>query len=288
MPEKPVSYYYAEQYREQKNLFAGVAAFQNGVPFNVALQGETNAKPERVFGQLVSPDYFSVLGVQAQSGRVFNAGLDKPGDAPVLVISDRFWRNLLNSSPAAVGQVIRVNGQTATIVGIAPKDFGGAASEFPAELFVPTTVPIALAPELANDVLHQRNAREFLAIMCLAPGVTIDSAEAGLEAITRRLEAQDSSPTMREDKSKRVTLLPASTAVPIPRNLRRVAVGFFVVLMGLVVTIACMNLSNMLLARAANRRRELAIRLSVGASRFRLLRQMMSEGILLSVLGGIA
>jgi macrolide transport system ATP-binding/permease protein len=288
MPEKPVSYYYAEQYREQKNLFAGVAAFQNGVPFNVTLQGETDTKPERVFGQLVSPDYFSVLGVQAQSGRVFNAALDKQGDAPVVVVSDRFWRNRLNSSSATVGQVIRVNGQTATIVGIAPKDFGGAASEFPAELFVPTTVPVALAPELANDVLHQRNAREFLAIMCLVPGVTIDSAEAGLDAITRRLEAQDTSPTMREDKSKRVTLLPAGTAVPIPRKLRRVAIGFFVVLMGLVVTIACVNLSNMLLARAANRRRELAIRLSVGASRFRLLRQMMSEGILLSVLGGIA
>ena len=288
MPEKPVSYYYVEQYREQKSLFAGVAAFQNSVPFNVALQGETNVKPERIFGQLVSPDYFSVLGVQAQNGRVLNAALDKPGDAPVVVISDRFWRTRLNSSPDAVGQVIRVNGQTATIVGIAPKKFGGAASEVPAEIFVPTTVPAAVAPELANDVLHQRNAREFLAIMCLAPGVTIDSAEASLDAITRRLDAQDPSPTMRGDKSKRVTLLPAGTPAPIPRNLRREAVGFFVVLMGLVVTIACMNLSNMLLARAANRRRELAIRLSVGASRFRLLRQMMSEGILLSVLGGTA
>jgi predicted permease len=288
MPEKPVSYYYVEQYREQKNLLAGVAAFQNGVPFNLALQGETNAKPQRVFGQLVSPDYFSVLGVQAQSGRVLNAALDKPGDAPVVVISDRFWHDRLNSSPDAVGQVIRVNGQTVTIVGITPKNFGGAASEVPAELFVPTTVPAALAPELANDALHQRNAREFLAIMCLAPGITIDSAEAGLDAITRRLDAQDTSVSIREDKSKRVTLLPAGTPVPIPRNLRRVAVGFFVVLMGLVVAIACMNLSNMLLARAANRRKELAIRLSVGASRFRLLRQMVSEGILLSLLGGMA
>src|SRR5579864_1665699 len=118
MPEKSVSYYYVEQYREQKNLFAGVAAFQNGVPFNVALQDEANAKPERVFGQLVSPDYFSVLGVLAQPGRVFNAALDKQGHAPVVVISDRFWRNRLNSSPESVGQVIRVNGQTATIVGI--------------------------------------------------------------------------------------------------------------------------------------------------------------------------
>jgi hypothetical protein len=86
MQQGPVSNYYIEQYRAQKRLFAGVAAFQSGVPFNVAFQGNANAKPERVFGQLVSPEYFSVLGVQPQRGRVLNAGVDKPGDAPVVVI----------------------------------------------------------------------------------------------------------------------------------------------------------------------------------------------------------
>src|SRR5271170_1785709 len=95
MPEKPVSYYYIEQFREQKNLFAGVAAFQIGVPFNVTFQGAENAKPQRIFGQLVSPDYFSVLGVQPQRGRVFSPDLDKPGDTPPVIISDRFWRNRL-------------------------------------------------------------------------------------------------------------------------------------------------------------------------------------------------
>ena len=227
MPEKPVSYYYIEQYREQKSLFAGVAAFQTGVPFNVTFQGDVNAKPERVFGQLVSADYFSVLGVQPQRGRVLSPELDKPGDAPVVVISDRFWRNRLNSSPDAVGQTLRLNGQIATIVGITPKDFNGALAVNPAELFVPITAPAALAPELANDVLHQRNAREFLAIMCLAPGVTIDSAEAALDAITRRLDEQDPSSPARTDKGRRVTLLPAGTRVPIPRELKPVLIGFF-------------------------------------------------------------
>lgn len=288
MPQKSVSYHYVEQYRDKKSLFAGVAAFQNGVPFNVGFQGETNGTPERVFGQLVSPDYFGVLGVEPQRGRVLSAGLEKPGDAPVVVISDRFWRNRLNSSPDAIGQVLRLNGQPATIVGITPKNFSGADTENPAELFVPITVPATLAPELANDVLHQRNAKEFRAIMCLAPGVTIESAEAALDAITRRLDEQDTAAPTPADKARRVTLLPAGTTVPIPRNLRRAIVGFFVVLMGLVLTIACMNLANMLLARAANRRKELAIRLAVGASRFRLIRQMVSEGILLSLLGGTA
>jgi macrolide transport system ATP-binding/permease protein len=288
MPEKPVSYYYIEQFREQKNLFAGVAAFQIGVPFNVTFPGAENAKPQRIFGQLVSSDYFAVLGVQPERGRVLSPVLDKPGDAPVVVITDRFWRAHLHASPDALGQILRLNGQIATIVGITPREFNGAFSINPAELFVPTTVPAALAPELANDVLHQQNAKEFLAMMCLAPGVTIDSAEAALDAITRRLDEQDPSLPARTDKGRRVTLLPAGTRVPLPRQLRLVLLGFFLLLTGLVMTLACTNLANMLIARGANRRKELAIRLAIGAGRFRLIRQMMAEGILLSLLGGIA
>jgi macrolide transport system ATP-binding/permease protein len=282
------SYYYIEQYREQRSLFTGVAALKAGVPFNVTFQSNLNAKPERVFGQLVSPDYFSVLGVQPQRGRVLSTEADRTGDAPVVVISDRFWRNRLNSSPNAVGQILRLNGQIATIVGITPKSFNGALSINPSELFVPITVPSALAPELANEVLHQRNAKEFLPLMCLAPGVTIESAEAGLEAITRHLDEQNPSMLLRTDKGRRVTLLSAGTSVPIPRKVKPALIGFFVALMSLIITLVCMNLANMLIARGANRRKELAIRLAVGASRFRLIRQMTSEGILLSLLGGIA
>jgi predicted permease len=288
MPEKPVSYYYVEQYREQKKLFTGVAAFENGVPFNVNFANDLNAKPQRVFGQLVSADYFSVLGVQAQRGRVLSPDVDKPGNAPVVVISDRFWRDRMNSSPNAVGETLRLNGQSATIVGITPGDFNGAIGDNLAELFVPITAPAALAPELANDVLHQRDAKDFRAMMCLAPGVTLESAEAALDTITRHLEEQDASVAVRADKGRRVTLLAAGAMTPLPRKLKAVVAGFFGVLMGLIITIACMNLANMLLARGANRRKELAIRLSVGASRFRLVRQMISEGILLSMLGGVA
>jgi macrolide transport system ATP-binding/permease protein len=283
-----VSYYYIEQYREQKSLFTGVAAFETGIPFNVTFEGDLDGKPERVFGQLVSADYFSVLGVEPQRGRVLSAAVDRPGDAPVVVISDRFWRHRLNSSPNALGQILRLNGQTVTIVGITPKNFNGALSINPSELFVPITAPASLAPELANDVLHHRNAKEFLAMMCLGPGVTMESAEAGLDAITRRLDEQDPASPARMDKGRRVTLLPAGTSVPIPRKLKPALIGFLAALMGLVITLACMNLGNMLMARGANRRKELAIRLSVGASRFRLVRQMMSEGILLSLLGGVA
>jgi macrolide transport system ATP-binding/permease protein len=284
----PVSYYYVEQYREQKGLFTGAAALETSVPFNITFQGNLNAKPQRVFGQLVSTDYFSVLGVQPQSGRLFSPDLDKSGDAPVVVISDRFWRNRLDSSPNAIGQTLHLNGQPAIIVGITPKNFNGALGVNPSELFVPITAPSALAPELANDALHQRNAKDFLALLCLAPGVSMDSAEVALDSINRRLDEQDTTALPRIDKGRRVTLLSAGTNVPIPRKMRPVIIGFFLALMGLVLTLACMNLANMLMARGANRRKELAIRLAVGASRFRLVRQMISEGLLLSMLGGLA
>ena len=282
-----VSYYYVEQYRQQRILFTGVAAFQTGVPFNIAFPGEASGKPERVFGQLVSLDYFAVLGVQAQRGRLFSVEFDKPGDAPI-VISDRFWRNRLNSSPEALGQTLLLNGQLATIVGITPKGFQGALAVNPSELFVPITAPAALAPELANDVLHRRDAKRFLPIMCLAPGVTVESAEAALDAVTRELDEQDPNALLRTDKGRRVTLLAAGTSIPIPRKVKPALIGFLLALMGLIIALACMNLANMLIARGANRRKELAIRLSVGASRFRIVRQMVSEGILLSLLGGFA
>lgn len=284
----PVSYYYVEQYREQKSLFSGVAAFESAIPFNVTMQGDFNAKPERVFGQLVSPDYFPVLGVEPQLGRVFSPKLDKPGDGAMVVISDRFWRNRLGGSPDAVGQTLHLNGQAATIVGITPKGFHGALGVKPAELFVPVTAPAAVAPELANDVLHQHTAKDFLPIMCLAPGVTLDSAETALDGITRQLDEQDASLPLRKDKGRRLALLEAGTNVPLPRKLKPALIGFFLALMGLVIALACMNLANMQMARGASRRRELAIRLSVGASRFRLVRQMVSEGMMLSLLGGAA
>ncbi len=291
----PVSYYYVDKFREQRGLLAGAAAFQNGVPFNVGFEGAANAKPERVFGHLVSPEYFSVLGVGAQRGRVISTGVDKPGDAPVVVISDRFWRNRLNSDPDAVGRTLRLNGQTATIVGITPKGFNGAMAMVPAELFVPVTVPAALAPELADDVLHKRDAKVFMALMRMAPAVAQESVEAGLDTITRHLDDETVSGAgnagnniSKNDKTRRVTLLPGGTVIPVPRTMKPVLVGFYAVLIGLILTIACMNLANMLLARGAARRKELAIRLAVGASRFRLVRQMMSEGILLAFLGGAA
>jgi len=286
-PEKPVSWYYIQQYRAEKNLFTGVAAVQTSVQFNVELDGARGTKPQRVFGQIVSPDYFSVLGIAPERGRMLSADDQKPGEAPV-VISNRFWRSRLHADPDAIGQTIQINGQNATIIGVAPPRFDGALSPAPAEIFVPTTAPPAMVPELGNNVLQQRNAKAFAALMCLAPGVTIDQAEAALDGITRRLDKLDPMAPPETAGGKRVSLLAAGTRALIPRKVKPAILGFYFVLMAAVMAIACLNLATMLLARGANRRRELAIRLGVGASRFRLVRQMVSEGILLSLVGGAA
>jgi putative ABC transport system permease protein len=288
MAEKPVSYFYVESYREQKSVFAGVAAFQTGVPFNVRVPGAEDGKQQRIFGQLVSPDYFQVMGLDAERGRLLSPAMDRAGDAPTAVISDKFWRMRLGSRSDAVGLVLRVNGQAVTIVGITSRGFEGAfPAESASELFVPVTAPAAVAPELANDVLHRRNAREFLALALLAPNVTPAQAESAIDGVTRRLDANDPSAPPQTDKAKRVRFLPAGTRVPIPPELKRALEGFFGLLMSIVIVIACMNLGTMLMARGANRRKEFAIRMSIGASRFRLARQLMSEGLLLSLLGGL-
>ena len=264
-----------------------MAAVENLVQFNVGLPGQSG-RPERVYGQLVSPDYFSVLGMEAQRGRLLNADLDKTGGMPAVVISDRFWRSRMNADPDAIGQTVKLNGQNATIVGVTPRKFDGALSPNPSEVFVPITVPATLAPELGNDVLHQRTAKDFQMLMRLAPGITIDTAEAALDGITRRLDKDDPLAPPQASKAKRVVLMGAGTLAQIPRDLRPKVLGFFVALMAIVTAIACLNLATMALARGAGRRKELAIRLGVGASRSRLVRQMVTEGILLSLLGGAA
>jgi predicted permease len=285
------SYPYFEQYRDQHNLFADVAAYQGPVPFNVSLNSSrgsaANTKAERVFGHLVSPEYLSVIGVRAARGRTFDPQVDKPGSEAVVFISDRFWRNRMDADPDAVGRTIHVNGQTATIVGIGPKDFLGVIPVRPAEIFVPTTSPAAMVPELAGDAIHKRDAKFFDVLFRLAPGVTLKSAEAGLDTLTRHLDEESLDPA-RNEKGRRVTLLPGGGMVPIPRELIPVELGMMLLLNGLIVGLACMNLANMQLARATARRREVAIRLSVGASRFRLVRQLLTESVLLACSGGFA
>ena len=279
-----VPYTYFERYREHG---LAVAAFSDPVPFSVVSEGQKDAKSERVFGDLVSPEYFSVLGLKSTLGRLFRADGEKRGSPPVAVVSERFWRRHLHSNLDAIGGTLRVNGQLATILGVTPKDFLGVWPLTSADLFVPVTSGASIAPELAGDALQQREAGVYHVLVRLAHGLKPSAAEAALDVITRRLD--DEKHTRDRDRNSRhVHLVSVNGFAPLPPAQRVVVFTFIGVLLGLILSLACTNLANLLLARSHERRKEIAIRLSMGAGRFRLVRQLLTENVILSLTGGVA
>src|ERR1017187_9684262 len=287
-PRRQISYPYFEHYRNQKQVPIMATAFLTSVPFAVASGGERNAKAERYYGQVVSPEYFLTLGVTPAAGRFFSPETEKPGMAPVVVVSDRFWRSYLNSDPRAVGRRVRLNGQPATIVGIGPTYFLGMWPWSAADLFVPVTSGVALAPELGGDVLHRSDLEQFRLVL-LPPGVSTTAVGAALDAVTRALDQQTPNPERDRDRqSRQLRLMPAGTIMLITPEQRAFVYSFNFVLWAMVLALLCANLANLLLARGNQRRREIAVRLSVGASRARLIRQFLTESILLSLAGGLA
>ena len=283
-----VSYPYFERYRDQHHVVANATAFLGLVPFAVAIDGDKSAHSERFYGHLVSPEYFSTLGVTPAAGRFFAPETEKPGMPPVVVISDRFWRRHMGADPLAVGRTLRLNGSMATIVGIGPQNFLGMWPASPADLFVPVTCAGSLAPELSGDPLHARDAEIFRVVFRLAAGVKMSTAEAALDSITRNLDREYGLEHTRDQKGRVAWLMPAGTIMYISPEQSAFIDTFDVVLWALVLSLVCANLASLLLARGSQRRREIAIRLSVGASRPRLVRQFLTESVLLSFAGGLA
>jgi predicted permease len=270
--ESPTSYVHFERYRDHRDLFSGVTAYVEHVPFSVTLGG----RPERIFGQLVSPEYFDVIGVRAMRGQTDG-----------VVVSELFWREQLNSDPDVVGRTLRVNGRALTISGVGPRDFQGARPEVGADLFVPMTMQAELVPDLAENTLRRSDLKAFDVLMRMQPGVTAKSAGAAVETIARQLD-DEGFDADRSQKGLHVRLLPGGAASPSTPEEKAAIIGLLGTLMALILGISCTNLANMLLARAAGRRKETAIRLAVGASRFRLIRQLLTESMLLALCGGAA
>jgi predicted permease len=283
-----VSYPYFERYRDEHQTVAAATAFLGPVPFTVAFAGDKSANAERFYGHLVSPEYFSVLGVTPAAGRLFSPNTEKRGMPPVVVVSDRFWRTRLGADPHAVGRRLRLNGQMATIVGIGPRDFLGIWPGFPADLFVPATCDASVAPELAGDPLNRHDREIFRVVLRLAPGVTMPMAAATFNTIARNLDRDNGVPSGPDGKGRALRLMPAGTTMYITPEQRALVNTFNVALWALVLALVCTNLANLLLARGSQRRREIAVRLSVGASRPRLIRQFLTESVLLAFAGGLA
>jgi len=281
--EAPIAYPDYRRYRERIDLFTATLAYAAPVPLGVTSGGST----ERIWGHLVSPSYFPALGVQPAMGNFFSSDEEQTGRSPKVVISYRYWQNHLGSDAKVAGKMLRVNGQPCTIAGVAPKEFQGASPMvYGADLWLPVSVGGSLAPELADQTLERHDRAIFHFVGRLRRGVSAAQAEAVLEATARQLEQENGDPD-RDQKGRRVRLLPGGKLLPIRQQDLPVITGFMTLLGGMILLIACANVVNMTLARAADRRKEIAVRLAIGASRGRLIRQLLTESILVAVGAGV-
>ena len=238
---------------------------------------------ERIFGTLVSANFFDVLGTRAAVGRFFLPDEDRVADArPVAVLSHAFWMRRFNGDPEIVHKTIRLNNRDFNVVGVAEAGFQGSAL-IGADLWVPMSMVAVVRGHATSSILTDARAVWHVAVGRLKPGVSREQAQAELNTLMQAFKAQEP----RANQRHTITVIPASR-VPGPVRLPFVAfIGFLFTLTGALVAIACSNVAGMLLARAAARRREMATRLAVGASRGRLIRQLLVETAVLFAAGSV-
>ncbi len=269
-------------YRDKNEVFSGLVAYLPGLGASLAVGSDA----QQVNVELVTGNYFDLLGVKPALGRFFGPSDDqKPGGHPIAVLSHGLWQRRFGGAPEALGRTFTLNGIPFTVIGVAPEDFKGVNALFGPDLWVPTMMYATVLPVQFRQWVEDRRALLMNIAGRLKPGVTIEQAEAQLKTLAKALEQEYPQPN-----TGRSTALRALAQVTIFPGLREALLLGSVVLMvvvGLVLLIACSNVANLLLARASARWQEIAVRLALGASRLRLVRQLLTESVLLGLAGGI-
>jgi putative ABC transport system permease protein len=276
----PLSYPDFQDYRQLKAVFSDMIGY---VPDPVNLQAE--GRPTRAWAELVTGNYFSVLGLEAARGRTFAADEGwVPGKDALIVLSYKYWETRFGGNPDIVGRSVQVNKHPFTIIGVAPERYHGAYYFLEPDFYIPVTTMSLLDPKSADD-LNKRGATYLRVLARLQPGRTPTQALAAAQPTDRRL-AQEF-PESHKDMS--LLVIPELNARPEPGlgAFMSKAVWVFMSLAGLVLLIACANVANLILARANGRRKELAMRFALGASRGRMIRQLLTESVQLALCGGI-
>ncbi len=288
-PEEPGYPYSISSYldlvdlREHTDVFAEVAGYE---AFFSRLETATSTEP--IWGEAVSWNLFSMLGIEPEVGRFFVSEEGQtPGTHPVVVLGYDFWQRRFGADPGVVGTDLRLGGRQYTVVGVAPESVQGfTAPGFNMDMFAPYMMSDALNFEGQSNHLSQRTSRSTFIKARLAPGVSVDQARAALVTLSAR--QREAYPDHWEGRD--FNLVPTSDVAihPLVDGWLYAVAALLLTVVAIVLLVACTNLAGFLLARASDRKKEIALRLAMGASRGMLVRQLLTETVILGVLGGAA